>query len=115
MSSQTTETGSPDTLLCVMVSAPTDTADRLACGIVEQRLAACVQVTLARSCYRWKDAIETAEESLLLIKTTQAAFSALERWVCQNHPYEVPEILALPVVNVHSPYGNWLYQNVNPA
>lgn len=115
MSSQATESGPPNALLCVMVSAPTDAANQLASGIVEQQLAACVQVTSARSCYRWKGDIETAEESLLLIKTTQAAFSALERWVCQNHPYDVPEILALPVVNVHSPYGDWLYENVKPA
>lgn len=115
MSSQATEAAPPDALLCVMVSAPTAAADLLACGIVEQQLAACVQVTATRSCYRWQGKIETADESLLLIKTTQAAFLALEQWVCRNHPYEVPEILALPVVNVHSPYGDWLYQNVKPA
>ncbi len=115
MSTPATHASSSPALLCVLVSAPAAAADALASGIVEQRLAACVQTTAVTSCYRWNETVEHAEESLLIMKTTADAFPALEHWVGQHHPYEVPEIVALPVSHVHGAYGDWLLQNVGPV
>lgn len=115
MSSPATETARPETLLCVMVSAPPECSETLAQGIVEQGLAACVQVSAIRSHYRWQGTVEKAEEVLLMIKTRASAFTALERWVLSVHPYEVPEILAIPVDHAHGPYQQWLLENVSPS
>lgn len=97
-----------------MVSAPLAAAETLASGIVEQGLAACVQTTAARSCYRWNETVEHADESLLIMKTTTSAFPALEQWVCEQHPYAVPEIVAFPLSAAHAPYREWVLQNVGP-
>jgi periplasmic divalent cation tolerance protein len=86
-----------------------ETAEIIARGLVEQRLAACVQVLgPLRSTYRWEGAIESAEEWLCLIKTTGAAYEALEKEIRAHHPYDVPEILAVPVAAGHSAYLAWL-------
>ena len=98
--------------LCVMVSAPADVAQHLARGVVENRLAACVQCTPVQSTYRWEDAVEQAEETLLLIKTEQGLYKELEAWLRAEHPYEIPEILALPITEGHAPYLNWLHANL---
>ncbi len=112
MSSDPAHGSSPDSLLCVLVATPADAAEPLASGIVEQQLAACVQVTGIRSCYRWQGVVERADESLLVIKTTRAAYPTLERWLQREHPYDVPEIIALPVVEALPDYREWLVQNV---
>jgi periplasmic divalent cation tolerance protein len=75
-----------------------ETAERLARGLVEQRLAACVNViTAVRSFYRWEGAIQADDEAILKIKTTHARRDALISWLGEHHPYEVPEIVAVPV------------------
>lgn len=79
----------------VLVSCPEADAERIARALVETRRAACVNVLPGmRSVYRWQGEVETAAESLLLIKTTASAYPALEQAVRGLHPYEVPEILA---------------------
>ncbi len=90
-------------------------AERLARLLVEAELAACVQV-LPRmtSIYRWQGKIEQAGEILLLIKTTRAAYVRLEAAIKQNHSYETPEILALPVETGSVEYLNWLTMSVQP-
>ncbi len=81
-----------------MCTAPDEgEANRLAAALIERRLAACVNLLApARSIYRWRGAIETATEIPMLIKTTAAAYPALEAALRELHPYELPEILALP-------------------
>ena len=106
----------PDTLqepLLVLVSCPPDAAERLAAAVVERRLAACASIVpQLRSVYRWKDAVVRDDEALLLIKTTAAAFEAVRAAVVELHPYELPEVLAVPVALGHLPYLQWISQCV---
>ena len=77
--------------------------------LVERDLAACVQVLPAMtSVYRWQEHIQYNSESLLLIKTTQALYAAVETAIRENHQYQTPEIIALPVVAGANDYLTWL-------
>jgi periplasmic divalent cation tolerance protein len=89
-------------------------ADGLALLLVERRLAACVQVLgPVSSTYWWEGAVETADEWLCLIKTGAHVYGELERAIRENHPYEVPEVLAVPVTGGHSAYIDWLREQLN--
>lgn len=85
-------------------------ADRIAWSLVEQRLAACVNVLEARvrSTYRWQGKVETADEHLLVIKTARRLFARLEAAIKRLHSYRVPEIIALPIVLGSRSYLDWL-------
>jgi periplasmic divalent cation tolerance protein len=86
---------------------------RMARALVERRLAACVNlVPNLTSIYRWRGAVEEAEEVLLVIKTTEAQLAALEAAVRELHSYEVPEFLALRVEAASQPYLEWLLDSV---
>lgn len=103
----------PSAVQVVTTTASQADAERIASALVQQRLAACVQVSgPVRSCYRWQDVIETAEEWQCSIKTTQEAYGCVEQAIRQLHPYEVPEILALPIVAASQSYLDWLTQQV---
>lgn len=78
-------------------------------GLVADRLVACGTVIgEAASIYRWKGAVTEESESLVLLKTTTARWSSLERAVADRHPYDVPELIALPVATGLEPYLRWL-------
>jgi periplasmic divalent cation tolerance protein len=97
----------------LVTAANREQADRIAHALVEERLAACVNLLGGvRSIYRWHDAIETAEEVLLLIKTRQEAVDALRRRVQELHSYEVPEFLVLAVEQESEAYLAWILANV---
>ncbi|HEV2199087.1 MAG TPA: divalent-cation tolerance protein CutA [Bryobacteraceae bacterium] len=84
-------------------------AAELARALVEQRVAACVNILPgARSIYRWKDEIEDAAEWLLVIKSRRDLFPALRAAVEKLHTYEVPELIAMPLVEGSGPYLAWL-------
>jgi len=86
-----------------------DAAVRMAEALVEKRLAACVNVLAAcTSVYRWKAAIETAQEVPLLIKTRGALYPEVEAAIRRAHPYELPEIVAVPVSQGLPGYLEWL-------
>jgi periplasmic divalent cation tolerance protein len=88
-------------------------ADRIARALVERRLAACVNVVPGLvSIYRWKGAVERDEERLLVIKTRRERLDALRAAIVSLHPYEVPEILALPVEAGSPAYLAWLDESV---
>jgi periplasmic divalent cation tolerance protein len=90
-------------------------AERIGRALVERGLAACVNVLPAvTSIYRWKGKLEREEERLLLIKTRADRFAALRDALVALHPYEVPEVLALPVADGHAPYLQWLDASVRP-
>ncbi len=97
-------------VLLVLTNLPNRAAaDTLAQVLVESRLAACVNILPAcHSIYRWKGAVETAEEIPLLIKTTEARYPALEAAIRERHPYEIPEIVSLPVTGGLPEYLAWL-------
>jgi len=86
-----------------------ETANRIALAVVEAQLAACVNILpRVQSIYRWQGAVESAVEVPLLIKTTAAAYPALEAAIRERHPYDVPEIIALPITAGLPAYLNWL-------
>jgi periplasmic divalent cation tolerance protein len=90
-------------------------AERIGRELVERGLAACVNVVPGLvSIYRWKGEVQRAEERLLLIKTRAERFEALREALVALHPYEVPEVLALPIAGGHSPYLAWLDENTRP-
>lgn len=92
---------------------PTLDVQQLARTLVEQKLAACVNILHnISSVYTWKDTLCEENEILLIIKTTEKAYPTLESWIREHHPYEVPEILALPVVAGFEPYVRWIGDNV---
>lgn len=98
-------------ILCTCSSQ--EEAEKIALRLLEERLAACVNVLPAgRSYYRWQGAIESAAEHLLLIKSSAALFPALEKAVRQLHSYEVPELLVLPVSGGSADYLAWLRGNL---
>jgi len=84
-------------------------AAKLARHLVEYRLAACVNILpKARSIYRWKEKIEDAGEWILLIKSRRDLFAALRAEIQKLHTYEVPEVIAIPVVDGSEAYLGWL-------
>ena len=84
-------------------------AERIARTLLESKLAACVQIAgPVMSIYWWKGVLETSEEWLCSIKTGEAQYAALEKAIRKVHPYEVPEAVALPVVDGHHAYLAWV-------
>jgi len=103
-------------VLLVFTNAPDpEAAEKLAHGLVSARLAACVNVLAeCTSVYRWKEAIETASETPMLIKTRAALFAEVKAFILEHHPYEVPEVLALSVSEGSSAYLEWLVRETQP-
>ncbi len=98
-----------DKIVVLSTCASAEEAERVARGLVEKRLAACVNVLPGvRSVYRWKDAIEDEEEVLLVIKTSRALLQELTDEIERLHSYEVPEIIALQVVDGSERYFAWM-------
>ena len=100
----------PDSLLIVYCTCPDETtAARLAEALVAEGCAACVNLLgTVRSIYRWQGKIERSDEVMLLAKTTTKAYSALEDTLRRLHPYEVPEIVAVPVTHGLPAYLEWV-------
>lgn len=96
--------------IVVLVTTPTpERAAEIARALVEERLAACGNVLPAiRSIYRWEEKVQDEAEALLVLKTTRARFEALRERVLALHPYQVPEIIALPVEAGSAPYLAWI-------
>ncbi len=96
-------------LLVVLVTVGNEAdADRIAHRVLEKRLAACVNILPGiHSIYRWKGTIEGSGETLLIIKTSRNLLEDLKAEICEIHPYEVPEIIALGVEEGLEDYINW--------
>lgn len=96
--------------LVVLCTAPDlEVARRLARGVVDARLAACVNILPAvESVYRWQGVVEEATEVELIMKTTRACFAALQAFVVEAHPYDVPALVALPVATGLPDYLAWI-------
>jgi periplasmic divalent cation tolerance protein len=98
-----------EALVVLTTVEKTDEGEQLARLIVESELAACVQILPPMtSIYRWEGKLEKASEILLLIKTTRAAYPALEKLIIQNHSYQIPEIISLTVEKGLKDYLDWL-------
>jgi len=84
-------------------------AEKLADALIEQRVAACVNILArCRSVYRWRNAVQHDEEHPVLIKTTAERYAALEAAIRAAHPYELPEIVAIPIERGLPAYLDWL-------
>ena len=97
-------------ILLVLTNLPDrETAERLAGALIEQRVAACVNILApCRSVYRWKGAVQREEEHPVLIKTTAERYPALEAAIRAAHPYELPEIIAVPIERGLPAYLAWV-------
>jgi periplasmic divalent cation tolerance protein len=90
-------------------------AEKLADALVAQQVAACVSILApCRSVYRWKGAVQHDEEHPVLIKTTQERYSALEAAIRAAHPYELPEIIAVPIERGLPAYLDWVAAETSP-
>lgn len=103
--------------LVVLTTVPSAAiAQRITTVLLRKRLAACVsRVGGLRSTYRWKGRMETTSEILLVIKTSAASYAALETALRANHPYDVPEILALPVRRGAKSYLDWIIRETRQS
>jgi len=116
MSSNATEskkaisaTRTDEALVVLCTTASKDDAKMLAHELIGDKLAACVTLNPeVTSIYSWKGAIEEETECLMIIKTRRKRFSALKRRIIELHSYDVPEIIAIPVVDGNRDYLKWL-------
>ncbi len=105
-----------DYLQIMTTTASQEDAERIARALLERHQAACVQIVgPVRSIYRWQGKVETSQEWLCLIKSRQDRYVEIEATIRMLHPYEVPEILALPITAGSANYLAWLDAQVDPA
>jgi len=105
--------GLSERVVVLSTVASAEDAERIARALVDRRLAACVNVLPGvRSVYRWKGQVQADEERLLVIKTRRDRFEALRDTLVALHPYEVPEVVVLPIEAGHGPYLDWLDESV---
>ena len=98
-----------DKIVVLSTCGSAEEAAKIARALVEKKMAACVNVVSSvRSIYRWKDAIEDQQESLLVIKSSRALFNELRAEIEKLHSYEVPEVIAVPIVDGSEGYLEWL-------
>ena len=107
----------PDGVLALLTNVPNEALARhMGAYLVEQKLAACVNILGAcESMYRWQGKVETAREIPLLIKTTQARYGEVEAAIIRLHPYDVPEIIVLPIAQGWPAYLNWVRSETAPV
>lgn len=103
--------------ILVLTSLPdADTARRMARELVEARLAACVQIGApVEALYHWRGRLETATEIPLAIKTRADAWPGLARAIRERHPYELPEIVAVPIIDALPEYLDWIVARTLPG
>jgi periplasmic divalent cation tolerance protein len=104
-----------DYIQVVTTLADREKAEAIARELVEHRLAACVQlIGPIKSTYRWQGRIETTQEWMLVAKSRRDEYRDLEQAIATAHPYDVPEILAMPVLAGHQGYLEWLDRELPP-
>ena len=104
-------------LLLVMTSLPDiEVAKALARRLIDANLAACVQIqTGVQSIYRWEGRICEEQEVVLVAKTTASQWPAISAFIKQNHPYDVPEIIAQPIAHSDPDYARWVIVETTAA
>jgi periplasmic divalent cation tolerance protein len=103
--------------LLVLTNVPDRAAaERLADALVEKHVAACINILApCRSVFRWQGALQHEEEHPVLIKTTREAYAALEAEIRAQHPYELPEIIAVPIERGLPAYLDWVAEETGSA
>ena len=106
----------PTDAIAILCTAPdAASAERIAGALLEQRLAACVNLVPGLTSYfRWEGKVQREAEVLMIIKTRRARFDAVAACVKASHPYTVPELIALAVDSSTPDYLAWLTENTNP-
>jgi len=105
---------SSDVVAVLMTAPDIEVAERLGRAAVDERLAACANILPGvTSIYRWEGAVQRDAEVLVLFKTTAEGVDALRKRVVELHPYDVPELIALPVLGGHGPYLDWVRGEVD--
>lgn len=100
--------------LIVIVTCPKDSAEKIASLLVEEQLAACVNIVPnITSVFYWQEKLCQEQESLLVIKSHKSKWSSLEERIKVLHSYEVPEIIAITIDHGYPPYLNWLQRAIN--
>jgi periplasmic divalent cation tolerance protein len=102
----------PSDFCLVLVTVPNETSARtIAQSLLTEKLAACIKSFGVDSCYHWEGEVQQDKEFQLLIKTRRSCFEPLVEYLSAIHPYEVPEIVAIPMIAGAMPYLNWIEQN----
>lgn len=91
---------------------PAEAAELARC-LVEDRLAACVQVTAVTSTYRWEGSVTSADERLLLIKTRADRVAAVQTFLAEHHSYDTPEVIEVPIASGLPDYLGWIDSSVS--
>jgi len=98
-----------DFAVILVTAGSSDEAERIAVSLVDERLAACVNIVApVRSIYRWQGKVQRDEEHLLIIKAKQATFAQIQERVRELHSYDTPEVIALPITAGSRKYLDWL-------
>ena len=104
-----------DSIVILSTCESAEEGERIARALLADRLAACVNVLPGvRSFYRWKGRVEDSAECLLVIKSSRPLFGALRAAIEKAHSYEVPEVIALPIVDGAPNYLNWIHESLQP-
>jgi len=104
-----------DAVVILVTAGSRDEAERIAAALVEEGLAACVNIVAPiASIYRWRGAVERAEEALLVVKTRRARVAAAAARVRAVHSYELPEVIAVPIVAGSRDYLAWIGAETTP-
>lgn len=98
----------------LVTAASKSEAETIARSLITSKLAACVTLFPVQSIYTWQNEIEQSEEWQLIIKSHLDRFSELEAKICDLHSYDVPEIIAIPIIAGSHPYLHWISQQVTP-
>ncbi|MCZ2154437.1 MAG: divalent-cation tolerance protein CutA [Bryobacterales bacterium] len=99
----------PNKIMVFSTVPSEEVATAIARAVVQEELAACVNILPGiTSVYRWQGAVDTSSEFLLIFKTRGALFEALRARIVALHPYEVPEVVAVPITAGHTPYLEWI-------
>ena len=97
-------------IMVILSTSPPEKSDTLARMLVENHKVACVNVVPVRSYYRWKGEFCDEQEHLLVAKTTRKKVKEVVAAIKNNHPYEMPEIIAIPVIDGYLPYLEWVHE-----
>ena len=97
-------------LLIVYVTCPPNDSERIAETVINEKLAACVNILPAKSLYYWEDKLCRDEEALMIMKTTRGRYNDLERKIKEIHPYSIPEIVAIKAESVEADYLKWVHE-----
>lgn len=94
--------------IVISTTSTKEDAEKIANALLSQKLAACIQVTQIKSYYTWKEKISVDDEQILLIKSKSEDYAEIEKCIKENHSYEIPEIIQVPIENGLPAYFGWI-------